>query len=120
MTARRIDIVVVYKINRLTRSLADFAVKAQQAACAINLQIGATVLLGSYHFGRPQGVYWTPSPIFLHAESCERFEQANIVPEIVRQRLVSVRAYGPDDMWIYELGDVCDGRCRAASRSRSG
>jgi hypothetical protein len=55
------------------------------------------------------GVYWTPSPIFLHAEPCERFEQTDIVPEIVRHRLVSVRTYDADDMCIYELGDVCDG-----------
>jgi hypothetical protein len=33
----------------------------------------------------------------------------NIVPEIILNRLVSVRAYDPDDMCIYELGDVCDG-----------
>jgi hypothetical protein len=67
------------------------------------------VLLGSYHFGRPHGVYWTPSPIFLHAEPCERFEQVDTVPEIVRHLLVSVRAYDADDVCIYELGDVCDG-----------
>src|SRR5262249_58691789 len=24
-------------------------------------EIGAPVVLGSYHFGRPHGVYWTPS-----------------------------------------------------------
>ena len=61
------------------------------------------------HFGRPRGVYWTPSPIFLHAEPCERFERMDTVPEIVRHRLVSVRAYDVDDMCIYALGDVCDG-----------
>jgi len=72
-------------------------------------EIGASVLLGSYHFGRPHGVYWTPSRIFLHAEPCERFERTDIFPEIVRHRLVSVRAYDADDLCIYDLGDVCDG-----------
>ena len=66
-------------------------------------------MLGSYHFRRPHGVYWTPSPIFLHAEPCERFDGASIVPEIVLHRLVSVRTYDAEDMCIYELGDVCDG-----------
>jgi hypothetical protein len=33
-----------------------------------------------------------------------------LVPEIVRHRLVSVRAYDAADMCIYELGDICDGR----------
>jgi hypothetical protein len=77
--------------------------------CLAESEIGTPLLLSSYHFGRPHGVYWTPSPIFLHAELCERFERADIVPEIVRHRLVSVRAYDADDMCIYDLGDVCDG-----------
>jgi Protein of unknown function (DUF1203) len=93
--------------NSLHRMIADHLAPCRH--CLAEAAIGTTVLLGSYHFGRPHGVYWTPSPIFLHAKPCERFEQANIVPEIVRHRLVSVRAYDPDDMCIYEIGDVCDG-----------
>jgi hypothetical protein len=77
--------------------------------CLAEANVGEPVLLGSYHFGRPYGVYWTLSPIFVHGESCVRFEQADIVPEIVRNRLVSVRVYGTDDMCIYGLGDVCGG-----------
>ena len=65
--------------------------------------------IGGLHFGRPHGVYWTPSPIFVHTEPCEHFEQADTIPEIVCRRLVSVRAYDADDMCIYDLGDVSDG-----------
>src|ERR1700730_4416281 len=36
--------------------------------CLAESAVGTPVLLGSYHFGRPYGVCWTPSPIFLHAE----------------------------------------------------
>ena len=93
--------------NVLHRKIADHPAPCRH--CLAESQIGATMLLGSYHFGRPLGVYWTPSPIFLHAERCERFEQVDIVPEIVRNRLASVRAYDADDMCIYELGDVCNG-----------
>jgi len=93
--------------NTLHRKIADHPAPCRH--CLAEAQIGASMLLGSYHFGRPHGVYWTPSPIFLHAKPCERFEHADIVPEIVRNRLVSVRAYDADDMCIYELGDVCDG-----------
>ena len=93
--------------NSLHRKIADHPAPCRH--CLKDSQIGAPVLLGSYHFGRPHGVYWTPSPIFLHAEPCERFEQWEIVPDIVRNRMVSVRAYDADDMCIYELGDVCDG-----------
>ncbi|HEX3537459.1 MAG TPA: DUF1203 domain-containing protein [Stellaceae bacterium] len=77
--------------------------------CLADATEGEPVLLGSYHFGRPRGVYWTPSPIFVHAAACEPFARADAVPEIVRNRLVSVRAYDSEDMCLYELGDVCDG-----------
>ena len=93
--------------NSLHRKIADHPAPCRH--CLADAQIGTTVLLGSYHFGRPHGVYWTPSPIFIHAEPCERFEQTDFVPEIVRHRLVSVRAYDAADMCLYELGDVCDG-----------
>jgi len=92
--------------NLLHRKIADHPSPCRH--CLAEADIGAPVLLGSYHFGRPYGVYWTPSPIFVHAETCKRFEWADSVPEIVRHRLVSVRAYDTDDMCIYDLGDVCD------------
>jgi hypothetical protein len=93
--------------NSLHRMITDHPAPCRH--CLADAQIGTAILLGSYHFGRPHGVYSTPSPIFLHAEPCERLEQVDSLPEIVRHRLVSVRAYDPDDMCIYELGDVCDG-----------
>jgi hypothetical protein len=70
---------------------------------------GEAVLLGSYDLPRPQGVYWTPSPIFLHAGPCERYERTNEIPEIVRGALVSVRAYDAGDQCVYELGHVGEG-----------
>jgi hypothetical protein len=70
---------------------------------------GEQVLLGSYDLPRPQGVYWTPSPIFLHAGPCERFDRINETPEIVRGALVSVRAYDAEDQCLYDLGHVGDG-----------
>ena len=66
--------------NFLHRKIADHPAPCRH--CLAESQIGTPVLLGSYHFGRPHGVYWTPSPIFLHAEPCERFERADIVPEM--------------------------------------
>jgi hypothetical protein len=93
--------------NPLHRKIADHPSPCRH--CLAESQIGTPVLLGSYHFGRPYGVYWTPSPIFLHAEPCERFEWAHTVPEIVSHRRVSVRAYDADDMCTYALGDVSDG-----------
>ncbi|MDQ2803758.1 MAG: DUF1203 domain-containing protein [Pseudomonadota bacterium] len=80
--------------------------------CRVCLQYGRagqTVLLGSYNLPRPRGVYWTPSPIFVHGDACPRYERINDIPEIVRGSLVSVRAYDADDMCLYELGQVSDG-----------
>ena len=71
---------------------------------------GEMMLLGSYNLPRPHGIYWTPSPIFLHAESCPRFAAENQVAPIVRlNTLVSVRAYDNADQCIYDLGQVCSG-----------
>ena len=71
---------------------------------------GEAVLLGSYHLPRPRGVYWTPSPVFLHADACPRFDAPGEVAPIVRSNiLVSVRSYDAEDQCVYELGQVCPG-----------
>jgi len=70
---------------------------------------GETVLLGSYDLSKPKGVYWTPSPIFVHADSCPRYARTNHIPEIVRGALVSLRAYDAEDQCLYEFGHVSEG-----------
>lgn len=70
---------------------------------------GEELLLGSYLLPRPKGIYWTPSPIFVHAQPCERFARDNEIAPIVRGRLVSVRAYDRNDQCIYDLGHAGDG-----------
>jgi hypothetical protein len=72
---------------------------------------GEEMLLGSYHLPRPKGIYWTPSPIFLHAEACARFEaESEIAPTVRANPLVSVRAYDAQDQCLYDLGQVCSGQ----------
>src|SRR4051812_12627701 len=64
---------------------------------------GEEMLLGSYHLKRPKGIYWTPSPIFLHADACARFGADGEIAPIVRANaLVSVRAYDAQDQCIYD------------------
>jgi hypothetical protein len=71
---------------------------------------GEVMLLGSYNLPRPRGIYWTPSPIFLHADACARFATRNEIAPIVRANsLVSIRAYDSADLCIYDLGQVCSG-----------
>lgn len=68
------------------------------------------MLLGSYNLPRPRGIYWTPSPIFLHAEPCGQYDARDEVAPIVRQSsLVSVRAYDAAEQCLYDLGQVCTG-----------
>ncbi len=71
---------------------------------------GEAMLLGSYNLPRPRGIYWTPSPIFVHADACLRFETANRLAPIISQNfLASVRAYDEADQCLYDLGQVCAG-----------
>ena len=77
--------------------------------CLCNARAGEVVLLGSYDLPRPSGIYWTPSPIFVHAEPCAMFGERNSLPGIVRSRLVSVRAYDAQDQCLYDLGHADDG-----------
>ncbi|MCJ2087936.1 DUF1203 domain-containing protein [Methylobacterium sp. E-005] len=68
------------------------------------------MLLGSYDLPQPLGIYWTPSPIFLHEVDCPRHAAINEVAPIVRANpLVSVRAYDTDHQCLYDLGHVCSG-----------
>jgi len=77
--------------------------------CLRDAPAGETMLLGSYNLPGPRGIYWTPSPIFIHADGCERYDRSDHVADTVRSRLVSVRAYDAEDMCLYDLGHVADG-----------
>lgn len=85
-----------------------------QFPCRHCLQLaepGEMMLLGSYDLPQPLGIYWTPSPIFLHETDCPRSETVDVVAPIVRANpLVSIRAYDTDDHCLYDLGQVCCGR----------
>jgi hypothetical protein len=88
--------------------------------CLCFARPGETMLLGSYNLPRPKGIYWTPSPIFIHAYSCSRFSAPDVVAPIVSAgALVSVRAYDTDDQCLYDLGQVCAGADVAAPLERA-
>jgi hypothetical protein len=58
-------------------------------------------------------VYWSPSPIFVHAdgEACHRFVRENEIPEAIRQlSLVGIRSYNTDDRMLYDLTDLTSGK----------
>jgi len=106
--------------NTLRRITASSAGNVPCRHCLRHAEPGETVLLGSYNLPRPRGIYWTPSPIFVHARDCSRFTQENEIAPIVRgNMLVSVRAYDAADQCIYELGQVCDGTDVDATLARA-
>ncbi|MFC0407347.1 DUF1203 domain-containing protein [Roseomonas elaeocarpi] len=113
-----VDTTVAERFRREGRDDRGGALRRMRASgsgfpCRHCLQLateGEEVLLGSYDLPRPRGIYWTPSPIFLHAGPCERFRQDDVLaPVVLRNPLVSVRAYDAADQCLYALGEVCDG-----------
>jgi hypothetical protein len=96
--------------NGLRRVVASNATGFPCRHCLRLAEPGEIMLLGSYNLPRPRGIYWTPSPIFLHEAACKRADANNEVAPIVRRNpLVSVRAYDAADQCIYDLGEVCAG-----------
>lgn len=70
-------------------------------------EAGEAMLLVSWDLPLPQGTYWTPSPVFLHAHDCERMVIEDALPEIVTANmLVSLRHYDIAGMCLYDLGMV--------------
>lgn len=105
------------QIRRMT------ATKGGAFPCRHCLQMGMpgeVMLLGSYDLPRPLGIYWTPSPIFVHEQDCARSETSNGMVPIVRENpLVSIRAYDATDQCIYDLGHVCAGQDVATALERA-
>jgi hypothetical protein len=91
--------------------------------CRHCLQAGRTgevMLLGSYELPHPQGVYWTPSPIFLHADPCPRFAATDeIAPIVLENAIVSVRSYDAAEMCLYDLGAIAEGSAVAPVLDRA-
>ena len=96
--------------NALRRMTASDGTGSPCRHCLRLAAPGETVLLGSYDLPGPRGIYWTPSPVFLHAEPCRAFDATDVVaPIIAGNALVSVRAYDAEDQCLYDLGQVCPG-----------
>lgn len=77
--------------------------------CLRNGTTGEEMLLGSYHLPSPTGIYWTPSPIFLHARDCAAYTGQDEIADIIRTSLISVRAYDAEQIILYDLGQVAEG-----------
>ena len=91
--------------------------------CRSCLRLGApgeVMLLASWDMPLPRGPYWTPSPVFLHAEDCPAAPLEDALPETVRvNSIVSLRHYDATGMCLYDLGVIVPGEeAEAALRAR--
>ena len=79
-------------------------------ACLRLGQLGEVMLLASWDLPLPQGPYWTPSPVFLHAHDCGGAVLEDALPETVLvNSIISLRHYDTAGMCLYELGIVVPG-----------
>lgn len=91
-------------------------------ACLRLGRAGETMLLASWDLPLPQGPYWTPSPVFLHAHDCVGAPVEDRLPETVTANpIVSLRHYDAEGMCLYDLGVVVPGaEAEVALRARLG
>lgn len=108
-TARRWRETGVDDFGNPLRRMVSTGTGAPCRHCLQNAAKGEAVLLGSYRLSGPTGIYWTPSPIFLHEQDCPAYQRADEIAPIVRTSLVSVRAYDANQMVLYDLGQVAEG-----------
>jgi hypothetical protein len=66
------------------------------------------MLLLSHQAPEPKSVYGHPTAIFLCAQACDRFDAPGTVPEIVRNRQVSLRAFKSDGMMLYDANQLVE------------
>jgi hypothetical protein len=76
------------------------------------------MLLLSYQTPEPKSVYGHPTAIFMCASDCDRFNQPDMIPDIVRNRLVSFRAFRSDRMMIYDASEIAEGNGHDAAVRR--
>jgi hypothetical protein len=78
--------------------------------CLAQAGKGRRVLLASYNVERPRAHYWRPSPVFIHADGCDRFGGDNEIPQALSAiQLVTARPYDKDEMMLYDLNDTVTG-----------
>ncbi|MDE2449016.1 MAG: DUF1203 domain-containing protein [Gammaproteobacteria bacterium] len=76
------------------------------------------MLLLSHQAPEPRSVYGHPTAIFLCAHGCARFDGPDTVPDIVRNRHVSLRAFESDGMMLYEANELVEGEGHGAAIRR--
>jgi hypothetical protein len=76
--------------------------------CLLDAEVGETMLLVSYDPFLGDSPYRGAGPIFVHERHCEPFDKSAAVPDQLRRRLLSLRAY--DDHHMLTGAEVVEGR----------
>ena len=79
--------------------------------CRVSLEdaeAGEELLLLNFEHQDADSPYRASGPIFVRKAAVERFSAINTIPEQLRRRLLSVRAY--DGAGMMKIADVCEGR----------
>jgi hypothetical protein len=69
---------------------------------------GEELMLLSFEHQGAHSPYRSTGPIFVRKAATVQFNEVNLIPEPVRARLLSVRAYDADDLIV--IADVVDGK----------
>ena len=77
--------------------------------CLKNVAAGEDYLVLAYRPFPGLQPYAETGPVFIHAEICERAEETDILPEMIRATPDYIlRGYGYDDRIVYGTGGVTD------------
>jgi len=86
--------------------------------CLREASASSGMLLLSYQTPKPKSVYGQPTAIFMCVADCERFREPDAIPDIVRNRLVSFRAFRSDGLMIYDANEIVEGNEHIAAVRR--
>jgi hypothetical protein len=103
--------------DALLRTLGAKRVVADDSTfpCRVSLahaKAGEELLLLNYEHQPSASPYRSRHAIYVARDSIEAFDQVDVVPEVMRTRLLSVRAFDRDHMIVD--ADVVDGKVAAA------
>ena len=90
------------------RTIADDATGFICRVSLAHATIGEELILLSFEHQGAHSPYRATGPIFVRKAAITQFDEINLIPEPVRSRLLSVRAYDAEDQIVE--ADVVDGK----------
>lgn len=89
------------------RCIADAPHAAPCRVSMVDAEVGEELILTSYAHQPAQSPYRASGPVYVRRDAGRTFAADNVVPDCVRRRLLSVRAYDGQDLIVE--ADVAEG-----------